>query len=146
MCASLGGNYFFKDFIYLFLEKGREGERGRETSMCVCLLRTHSWGPGLLPRHVPWLEIEQATLWFTVWCSIHWATPDGAGDHYSVYHNLKSKNIEIVTPQYVPSAKVKFYLLPIAWTAWNLHITIPRHLRDKKAKLYFWQTLEICFY
>ena len=28
-------NIFFKDFIYLFLERGKDGgERGRETSMC----------------------------------------------------------------------------------------------------------------
>ena len=31
--------YFLKDFIYLFLEKGegREKEGGRETSVCGCL-------------------------------------------------------------------------------------------------------------
>ena len=46
---------FFKDFIYLFLgrEEGREKERGRETSVCGCLLRAHYWGPGPQPRHVP---------------------------------------------------------------------------------------------
>ena len=29
--------FFFKIFIYLFLQRGREGGRGRETSMCGCL-------------------------------------------------------------------------------------------------------------
>ena len=43
---------FFKDFIYLFLERGREGERGRETSMCGHLSCSPYWGPGLQPRHV----------------------------------------------------------------------------------------------
>ena len=42
--------YIFKYFIYLFLEKGREGER--ETSMCGCLLCALCWGPGLQPRQV----------------------------------------------------------------------------------------------
>ena len=44
--------FFFKDFIYLFLERGREGERGRETSMCGHLSCSPYWGPGLQPRHV----------------------------------------------------------------------------------------------
>ena len=43
--------------------------------MCGCLLHTPYWGPGLQPRHVPWLGIKPVTLWFTGWCSIHWATP-----------------------------------------------------------------------
>ena len=43
--------------------------------MCGCLSHTPYWGPGLQPRHVPWLEIEPATLWFTGQHSIHWATP-----------------------------------------------------------------------
>ena len=34
---------FFKDFIYLFLEKGREGERG-EKHQCVVASRTPPTG------------------------------------------------------------------------------------------------------
>ena len=49
--------------------------RGRETSMCGCLLRVLDWGPGLWPRPMPWLGIEPVTLTFSGWCSIHWATP-----------------------------------------------------------------------
>ena len=64
------------DFIYLFLERGKgERKRGRETSMCGCLSHTSHRGPGLQPRHVPWLGIEPAILWFTGQHSIHWATP-----------------------------------------------------------------------
>ena len=59
---------------FIFRERGREGKRGRETSMC-CLSCTSYWGPDLQPRHVPWLGIEPVTLCFTVWCSTHWATP-----------------------------------------------------------------------
>ena len=46
---------FFKDFIYLFSERGEGRKRGRETSMCGCLSHAPYWGPGLKPRHVPWL-------------------------------------------------------------------------------------------
>ena len=64
--------FFFKDFIYLFLERG-EGvrKRGRETSVCVCLLRAPDWGPGQQPRHVPCLGIEPPTLWFRGQLSTH---------------------------------------------------------------------------
>ena len=53
--------WFFKDFIYLFLERGG----WRETSMCGCISRGPHWGPGPQPRHVPWLGIELVALWFT---------------------------------------------------------------------------------
>ena len=44
---------FFKDFIYLFLERGRETKRGGETSMCGCLSHVPFWGPDPQHRHVP---------------------------------------------------------------------------------------------
>ena len=46
---------FKKDFIYLFIfrERGREGEREGETSMCGCLSCAPHWGPGPQPGHVP---------------------------------------------------------------------------------------------
>ena len=59
-----------KYFIYLFF-------RGRETTMCGCPSHTPNWGPGLQPRHVPWLGMQPATVWFTGQPSIHWATPAG---------------------------------------------------------------------
>ena len=55
----------FKDFIYLFLDRGEGKERGREISMCGCLSYAPYWGSGPQPRHVPWLGIKPATLWFT---------------------------------------------------------------------------------
>ena len=66
---------FLKDFIYLFLERGEGKERGKETSMCCCFSSSLNWGPGLQPRHVPWLGIKPATLWFTGPLSICWVTP-----------------------------------------------------------------------
>ena len=42
--------------------------------MYGCFLHAPQWGPGLQPRHVPWLGFESVTLWFTDQCSIHWAT------------------------------------------------------------------------
>ena len=68
--------FIFKNilFIYFFREKGREGERERETLMCACPSRAPNWRPGPQLRHVPWLGIERVTLWFIGPCSIHWAT------------------------------------------------------------------------
>ena len=51
--------------------------------MCGCLSHTPNWAPGLQPRHVPWLGIKPATLWFTGQRPIHWATPAGAIKYFS---------------------------------------------------------------
>ena len=48
--------------------------------MWGCLLSTPNWGPGPQPRHVPWLGIKSATLWFVGQHSVHWATPAKALD------------------------------------------------------------------
>ena len=66
----------FKKIVYLFIFSERKvgRKRGRETSMCGCLLCAPYWGPGQQPRHVPWLGIEPVALGFTGWHSIHWAT------------------------------------------------------------------------
>ena len=71
---------FFKDFIYLFLERGEGRERGRETSMCGCPSHAPpgdlACNPGLCPA---W---EPGTLWFAGQHSIHWATPARAGFNF----------------------------------------------------------------
>ena len=64
--------YFFKDFIYLFLERGREGEREGEKHQCVVAshvppTEVMAHNPGMCPR----LGIELVTLWFTGQHSIH---------------------------------------------------------------------------
>ena len=67
---------FRKDFIYLFLERvdGKEKE-GEKHQGVVASQAPPCWGPGPQPRHVPWLGIELASLWFAGPCSVHWATP-----------------------------------------------------------------------
>ena len=63
----------------MFLERGEGREKERERNIHVgCLSHTPFWGPGLQPRHVPRMGIEPVTLWFTGWCSVHWATPTRA--------------------------------------------------------------------
>ena len=59
---------FLFRILYVYFERAGKGgrKRGRETSLCVCLSHVPSWGPGLQPRHVPWLEIKPATLCFAV--------------------------------------------------------------------------------
>ena len=65
--------YNFKDFIHLFFERGREGERERNINV---------WLPLVHPLLGTWPKTQAcaltgdqtATLWFTVLCSIHWAT------------------------------------------------------------------------
>ena len=61
--SQLGGLLSFLRF-YLFLERGEEKERGTKISMCSCLLHASYWELGPQPRHVPWLGIKPATLWF----------------------------------------------------------------------------------
>ena len=64
--------FFFEDFTDLFLERGGEREKERERNIdarkkhqCVVASSTHpNWGPGLQPRHVPWLGIEPETFSF----------------------------------------------------------------------------------
>ena len=62
-------------YFYFFTERKRGRKRGRETPVCGCLSCTPHRGPGLQPRHVPWLGIEPGAPWFTGRYSIHWATP-----------------------------------------------------------------------
>ena len=72
---------FLKFYSFILRESRREGEGEGEKHKCVrdtrigCLLHAPYWGPGLKPRHVPWLGIELVTFRFTGWHSVHWATP-----------------------------------------------------------------------
>ena len=47
-----GTSSSFLKILFIFREKGREGERERETAMCGCLSCVPYWGPGLQPSHV----------------------------------------------------------------------------------------------
>ena len=63
-----------------------KGEREKEEHQCVretvigCPSHAPIQGPGPQPRHMPWLGIELATLWFAGWCPIHWTTPARANE------------------------------------------------------------------
>ena len=46
--------FFFFKILFIYFREGKGGrKRGRETSMCGCLLCAPYWGLGLQPRHVP---------------------------------------------------------------------------------------------
>ena len=57
-------SFFFLDFIYLLLQRGRKGEREGEKRRLGYLSHTPYWAPGLQPRLVPWLRIELSTFRF----------------------------------------------------------------------------------
>ena len=74
---------FLIDVIYFIFRERKGGrKRRRETSMCGCLSHTPYWGHGLQLRHVPWLGIKPATLWFAGWHSIHRPTPARASSSH----------------------------------------------------------------
>ena len=64
--AIVNGFSFLIFLKILFIFRGEERKRGRETSLCGCFSHAPYWGSGLQPRHVPWSGIESVTLWFTV--------------------------------------------------------------------------------
>ena len=75
---ALHSTFLKKDFIFfIFRGWGREGKREGNISSAPY------WGPGGQPRHVPWLQIKPATVWFTGQDSIHWATPARTPFHFS---------------------------------------------------------------
>ena len=50
---------FKRFYLFIFRQRGREGERGRETLMCGCLSSTPYWGPGPHPGMCPDWESNQ---------------------------------------------------------------------------------------
>ena len=66
--------YYFLKILFIFREKGREGEREREKHQCVVASHMPPSGdlacsPGMWPR----LGMELTALWFAGWHSIRWA-------------------------------------------------------------------------
>ena len=72
--------FFFKIFIYLFLDRGEEKERN--INVWLPLTYPPHWGPGLQPSHLPWLGIGLLTLWFAGQHSVHWATTARATEYF----------------------------------------------------------------
>ena len=52
MHSDLSHIFFFK-ILFIFRDRRGGRKRGRETSMCGCLLHASYWGPALKPRHMP---------------------------------------------------------------------------------------------
>ena len=63
--------------FYFFREKRRERGREGENINVWLPLSAPNWGPGLQPRHVPWLGIEPAAFWFKGRHSIQSHTAQG---------------------------------------------------------------------
>ena len=73
-------NFFFRRRFFLyFWREGKGGTKSGRETFISCLLHALNGGPGLQPRHVPWLGSELVTSWFAGQCWIHWATPARAG-------------------------------------------------------------------
>ena len=92
-------------------------KRGRETSVCGCLLHTPCWGPGLQPRHVPWPGIKPETLWFEGRHSIHWATPARADLEFQSNY-LTSYSLF----QYILKIFVNIWVLPTIFISFSCFI------------------------
>ena len=91
-------NLFFKDFIYLFLERGKEGEKHQSVA-------SHMYpnlGQGPQHRHVPWPGIELAIICFAGQHSTNCSTPVIAGIcNFDGGHNLASLAFDIINDVYV---------------------------------------------
>ena len=87
-CCSMShkGYIFLKDFIYLFLKRGEEKEKemGRNINVWLPLMCPY-WGPGVQPRHVPWLGKETVTLWFAAHTQSTELHQPGPGFHFNIY-------------------------------------------------------------
>ena len=105
--------------------------------MCGCLSPTPYWGPGLKARHVPWLGIEPATLWFADWHSIHWATPARAQKIilksnfiYNVFefrcHCTRQGLVYKVMQDILSRARIQYTFTPLA-QVWFLFVTLSPH-------------------
>ena len=78
--------YFFKDFIYLFLERGKGREKERERNINVWLPLTRpllgTWPATLTGNWTAKLLFHGPAKW-----SIYWATPDRAENKQNKLHN-----------------------------------------------------------
>ena len=75
-------NIFFKDFIYLFLERGQGREKARKRNIdvweqhwSVASCTRPDQGPHPQPRQVLWPEMGPATFHFVGQGPTNWATP-----------------------------------------------------------------------
>ena len=64
-----------KNYLFIFRERGREGEREVEKHQCVVASHTPKLGTWPATQACALTGIEPVTLWFASQRSIHWATP-----------------------------------------------------------------------
>ena len=98
--------------------------------MCGCFSRGSPWGPGLKPRHVPWLGIELATLWFAGLRLIHWATPARATCNFIVAYLITCDFYRINTLSW-PSLTTNFnpYHSPSLLHTSHVCLSVPQTCR-----------------
>ena len=115
-------NFIFFKILFIFRDGGREGERRKETSMSGCLSHAPYWGPGLQPRHVPWLGVEPETLWFAGQHSIHGATPAtvNCNFNYKIYLKKINHSLSVHIWHSFP-----FILPHLSFKALSLYLLVP---------------------
>ena len=121
--------------------------------MCGCLLHTPYWGPGLQPRHVPWLGIKPVTLWFTGQHSIHWATPARADSHvqkYIVSYNmvaLLSQLLHLCSTEIaaICSSAGRKTCSVVIKERWGVSLWCKPFLRDFQGEFWLCHVPHLCF-
>ena len=79
---------FLRFYLFIFRKRGREGEREGEKHQRVVASCAPPTGDLACNPGMPGLGIKPGTLCFTVWCSIHWATPARAD--FNILNNYNS--------------------------------------------------------
>ena len=85
----------FKDFIYLFLERGKGKKKEGEKQQCVVASRVPLTGD---LAHNPGMCTDGESNWppfgFASWCSTHWATPARAKICFSFFIGCRDRGRE----------------------------------------------------
>ena len=87
-CLETNVAIFLKKILCIYFkgeEKGGDEHHCVRETLTTWLLHILCWGPGLEPRHAPWLGIKPVTFRFVGWCSIHWDTPARAVAVYCMW-------------------------------------------------------------
>ena len=119
--SSLPNGFFLRFYLFIFRQKGKDGEReGEKYQRVVTSHAPPNWGPGSQSRHVPWLGIEPATLWFAGGCASHWATPARALSNDFIHFTVVTFALEVIAAQSIFLVGIVSVRLP--QTSSQLHI------------------------
>ena len=109
-------------FFFYLRERGREGEIEWEKHRCArdaligCLSHAANWVPGLQPRHVPWLGIQQRPfLW---WAGTYSTEPYLPGQLSVFINGLYDAEVSF----YCRSTSKSSFSLPISCHLTQYHI------------------------